>query len=334
MNETVIVTGVAGQDGYYLAKELLEKGYTVVGLDQWQYKGYSKGIVEHMENKNFTLIEGDITDRYLIRKLLTEHKPKFFINAAAISHVAISFKIPERTTQVNYVAVLNMLQEILAISPGTKFLQCSTSEQFGDNKELPQNENSAMLPNSPYAIAKMAAFRLTKLYRNYGLKTYNTIAFNHESSHRPENFVTRKITKHLTNIKKNKTSIPLELGNLDAYRDWGYAPDYTGAMIKMLESNVCEDYVLATGETHTVREFIEETCNVLGWDIKWTGKGLEEQGFVDNKLVVKINPDFYRPAEVDKLCGDASKIKAMLGWEPNTTFKELVNRMVKHDLKK
>jgi GDPmannose 4,6-dehydratase len=330
-NKNVIITGI-GQDGYFLSKQLLDEGYYVVGIDRWQDKGYSDEYKELMANENFKLIEGDITDRYMIRRLLENYQPLFFFNTAAISHVGVSFEIPERVTEVNYLAVLNILEELRAVSPETGFLQCSTSEQFGDNTKIPQDENSAMMPNSPYSIAKTAAYNLVKLYRNYGLKTYNTISFNHESKLRPENFVTRKITKALTNLKKTGDG-KLVLGNIDTYRDWGHAPDFTNAMIQIVKTNCSNDYVLCTGETHTVREFVEETCNVLGFELRWEGKGINEIGYINNEPRIFISKEFYRPAEVQALMGSNHKIQTILGWQPTTTFKELVKIMVEHDLK-
>lgn len=340
--ENVVVTGI-GQDGYYLSVKLLEKGYRVVGVDQWQHKGYSKDFKRLMSNKNFKLIEGDITDRYLMSKIIKEYKPKYFFNTAAISHVAVSFDIPERVFNVNMIAPLVILEELRHNSPDTKFLQCSTSEQFGDFEETPQTEETKMMPNSPYAIAKMSTFFLVKLYRKYGLKTYNTIAFNHESEIRPDNFVTRKITKTLAEIVSNNAKV-LTLGNLNAKRDWGYAPDFVDGMIKIIESDEPDDYVLATGETHTVREFVVAAANAMGLDVEWTGTGVNEKGSLiatdingENKVIIKenaivVSKDFYRPTEVNVLLGDPSKIKEKLGWEPTTKFTELVAKMVRNDI--
>ena len=339
--ENVIITGI-GQDGYYLSKKMLKKGYFVVGIDQWQNKGYSKEYKELMNNDNFKLIEGDITNRYLIKRIIKEYKPKYFFNTAAISHVAVSFDIPEITFNVNTMAPLIILEELRHNSPDTSFLQCSTSEQFGDFIDIPQTEETKMLPNSPYAIAKTATFFLTKLYRKYGLKTYNTICFNHESEIRPDNFVTRKITKTLAEIVSGKTDI-LTLGNLNAKRDWGYSPDYVDGMIKIIESNDPDDYILATGETHTVKEFVEAAIQSMGLEIAWEGTGVNEKGtiiaFDENgiSMIVKenavvVSKDFYRPAEVNVLLGDPTKIKDKLGWEPTTKFEELVAKMVRHDL--
>jgi len=323
--ENIIITGI-GQDGYYLAKKLLGKGFLVVGIDRWQDKGYSAEYKELMNNPNFVLVEGDITDKYLIRRLLERYKPKHFFNTAAISHVGVSFEIPERVTEVNYLAVIRMLEEIRSVSPLTSFLRCSTSEQWGGNTQTPHNEQSSMCPLSPYAVAKTAAFFITKLFRKYGLKTYNTLACNHESPMRPENFVTQKIVKALVEIKNGRTK-PLLLGNMDAKRDWGYSEEYVEAMILIVESERPDDYVLATGETHSVREFVEETCAVLGLALEWQGKGVDEKGLVDGKPLVQISEDFYRPADVPVLCGDATKIKDALGWEPRIKFKELVKLM-------
>lgn len=328
--KNVIITGI-GQDGYYLSKKLLDKGYFVVGLDQWQSQGYNKHLKELMSNKNFKFIEGDITDRYLIRDILTKYQPELFFNTAAISHVAVSFNIPEKVAEVNYLAVVMILNEIKAISPSTRFLQCSTSEQFGDNIDTPQNENSNMMPNSPYAVAKMGAFYITKIYRKYGLKTYNSLAFNHESPLRPDTFVTKKIIKALVNISKGSKT-PLVLGNINSNRDWGYAPEYVDAMIKIINSDIPDDYVICTSETHSIREFIEESCNQLDMTLKWEGEGLEEVGYIDNKPLIFISKDFYRPNEVSNLLGDYSKLKNTLGWEPKVKFAELINIMIDYEV--
>jgi len=277
-----------------------------------------------------------------MKRVIQEYQPKYFFNTAAISHVAVSFDIPELVMNVNTIAPLIILEELRHNSTHTKFLQCSTSEQFGDFIETPQSEETKMMPNSPYAIAKAATFFLVKLYRKYGLKTYNTICFNHESEIRPDNFVTRKITKTLAEIFTGKAD-KLILGNMDAKRDWGYAPDYIDGMIKVIESDESDDYVLATGETHTVREFVEAAVQAMGLEVAWEGTGVNEKGSIISfdqngigiiimKNVIVINEDFYRPAEVDVLLGDPSKIKNKLGWEPTTKFKELVAKMVRNDL--
>ena len=330
MNKNIIITGAAGQDGYYLSKQLIEKGYNVIGIDQWQTKGYNKELKELMRMDNFKLIEGDITDKHFIKRIIIEYMPKWFFNTAAISHVGVSFQIPERVTEVNYLAVINIIENIRSYSPATGFLQCSTSEQFGDNKETPQNELSAMMPNSPYAIAKASAYYFTRLYRKYGIKTYNTICFNHESEIRPETFVTRKITKGIVDIMKGEQD-KLVLGNIDTFRDWGYAPDYTEFMIKVMESEKPDDYVIVTGETHTVREFIEEVCDVADIEIEWKGEGVDEIGYLNGEPKIFISREFYRPAEVEKLHGDYSKAKEKIGWEPKTKFKDLVRIMYEAD---
>lgn len=333
--KSAIVTGL-GQDGYYLSKQLLEKGCEVTGVTRWQCKGYNKQLKELMAHTNFTLREGDITDKYFMHRVITDTYPDAFFNTAAISHVAISFDIPEITAEANYLAVLRILEELRAHSPHTAFLQCSTSEQFGDNTETPQTENSKMSPVSPYAIAKQAAYQLTRLYRKHGMKTYNTICFNHESEIRPDNFVTRKITKGMTDIKKGKIK-SFTLGNLDAYRDWGYAPDYTKAMIDLVEAEKPGEYVLCTGETHTVREFIQETAKnlnmIIEFDINIKGEDIVVLiDGIERRPIIYTSTRFHRPAEVDRLCGSYEKINKEIGWKPTTTFKELVKIMVEHDM--
>jgi len=331
--KVVIVTGVTGQDGYYLSKQLLQKGYQVIGYSRYQSHGLTERMKELISHQDFTFIDGDITDRYHIGNVLKIWKPDHFYNLAALSHVGNSYEIPERVTEVNYMGVLNILQEIRDKSPHTKFLQASTSELFGQNEQIPHNEETKMLPTSPYSIAKFGAYALTKLYRAYGLKTYNSICFNHESEYRPENFVTGKIAASVARIMTNQQEV-LELGNMNAYRDWGYAPDYTKAMIMMMESDIPDDYVIATNETHSVREFVEQAVKTFNNAVIWENQGVEEVGKVNGIVRVKINPDFYRPTEVPKLCGDYSKIKQNLGWEPKIRFEQLVQIMVEHHYKK
>jgi GDPmannose 4,6-dehydratase len=327
---TAIITGI-GQDGYFLSKKLLKKGYRVIGVDLWQSTGYRKELKDLLSHDNFELIEGDISDRYLIRRLLRKHKPEYFYNMAAISHVGVSFEIPIRVTEVNYLSVIQMLEEIKEISPKTKFLQASTSEQFGENEEIPQNEKSNMIPTSPYAIAKTAAFFYVRLMRKYGLKTFNTISHNHESPIRPENFVSRKITKGLVDIKSGLIN-KIELGNIESKRDWGFAGDFCDAMIIIMENSEPDDYVLSTGQTRTVRDFIEIASNKLGMKIEWKGKGIDEVGYLDGVPRIFISEKYYRPSDVAVLMGDSTKIMEKLGWTPTTTFDELVEMMILHDL--
>ena len=331
--KVAIVTGVTGQDGYYLSKQLLDKGYQVIGYSRYQSHGLTDRMKELTNSPNFKFIEGDITDRYHISKILKQYQPDYFYNLAALSHVGNSYEIPERVTEVNYIGVLNILQEIKDKSPHTSYLQCSTSEMMGENEEIPHNENSKMLPTSPYAIAKFGAYALTKLYRRYGLKTYNAIAYNHEGKNRGENFVTGKIAASVARIMTNQQDV-LELGNINSYRDWGESNDFMRAYIMMMESDQPDDYIIATNETHSVREFVEQSFKLFNRTVLWENVGVDEVGKINGIVRVKINPDFYRPTEVPKLCGDYSKIKQKLGWQPQIKFEQLVKIMVEHHYKK
>jgi GDPmannose 4,6-dehydratase len=331
----VIITGVAGMDGSILAEKLLDKGYKVIGIDRWFPTGTSVNLANCINNKNFIHIEGDITEKQFIETIVKKYKPDYFYNLAAISLVPQSFKIPITIFETNTMAVINMLEIIKNSSPKTRFYQASTSEQIGKNIETPQNTESKMIPNSPYAVAKLATYHMVRLYREaYGLFACNGMLWNHEGPRRGPDFVTRKITLGVANIFHFLQEY-IELGNLDAYRDWGNAEDYCDAMIKIMEANEPDDYAVATGETHSVREFVEEAFKRIDMKITWKGKGIKEVGCDQNGDVrVKINKKFYRPAEVALLHGDPSKIKKKLGWEPTTKFKDLVRLMINHDLNK
>lgn len=338
--KTALITGITGQDGSYLTEFLLEKGYVVHGiirrasvLNTWK--------IDHLYNnpeildKKLFLHYGDITDTTSVLNIIKETKPDEIYNLAAQSHVKVSFEIPEITAQIDAVGVLRLLEAIrkLNLDKKIKLYQASTSELFGKVIETPQNENTPFYPRSPYGIAKLYAFWIIKNYREaYNLFTCNGILFNHESERRGFNFVTRKITIGLSKIKLGKQDF-LELGNLDAKRDWGYAKDYVEAMWLMLQKDTPDDYVIATGETHTIREFIECACKELDIPLIWQGDGLNEIGInKDNgKTIIKINPKYFRPTEVDLLLGDPSKAKRDLSWEAKTKFKDLVKIMVNHD---
>lgn len=315
-----LITGVTGQDGSYLTDLLLKKGYKkVVGLRR-RTSAFNTERVEHIyKNPRFWMEWGNMTDTHSLWKTLKKFQPDEIYNLAAQSHVKVSFDVPEETLEVVAGGTLKLLNVMKEVKPDARFYQASSSEMYGDNPEAPQNENTRMTPASPYACAKLYAHNLCRNYREaYGLYISSGILFNHESERRGETFVTRKITQAAAKIKLGKQEI-LELGNLDAKRDWGYTPDFVYGMWLMLQQDEPDDYVLATGETHTVREFLEEVFNHADLDID---------------KHVKINPRLFRPHEVPLLLGDYSKAKKILGWKPKTTFKELAKKMYLADLEK
>jgi GDPmannose 4,6-dehydratase len=336
-----IITGITGQDGSYLAELLMDKGYEVHGIMR-RSSSFNTERVDHLyidphKKSNFKLHFADLSDSSSIGSLIREIQPDEFYNLGAQSHVRVSFDIPEYTSDIVGVGVLRCLEAIRKFSPHTKFYQASSSEMFGEVKETPQTENTPFNPRSPYGCAKVYGYFITKNYReSYNMHASNGILFNHESERRGETFVTRKITLAVAKIKFNLQDV-LYLGNLDAKRDWGHAKDYVNAMYLMLQQEKGDDFVVATNETHSVREFLEEAFKIAGIEIKSNGKkGIEEEYVrVDNgAVVVKIDPKYYRPAEVDLLLGDPSKTKKILNWEPKIKFKELVKLMVDSDLAK
>ena len=334
-----LITGITGQDGSYLAELLLKKGYEVHGIIRRSSSINTDRIDHlykdpHVNGVNLFLHYGDLTDASNIARLLEKLKPEEIYNLGAQSHVRVSFDMPEYTADVVAVGTLRLLDAIRDSGIKTKFYQASSSELFGKVQETPQKETTPFYPRSPYACAKLYAYWITVNYReSYGLYACNGILFNHESPRRGETFVTRKITRGLARILSGKHPC-IFLGNLDAKRDWGYAKDYVEGMWLMLQQKKPEDFVLATGETHSVRDFVEECMKLLKIDFTWQGKGEDEIG-VDrktNKVLIKIDPKYYRPAEVDLLLGDPAKAKKKLGWEAKTTFKELVKIMLEADL--
>ena len=328
MNKIAIVTGATGQDGSYLSELLLDKGYTVVGLRRRSSSEKGLERIQHLlNNDNFKLVEADITDSGCVNNLIAEYMPHEVYNLAAQSHVGTSFKQPSYTSQVNLQGPINFLESIRLLSPSTKFYQASTSEMFGKNYEefagtKYQKETTPFVPQSPYAVAKLAAHEMVRIYRDsYGLFACCGILFNHESERRGENFVTRKITKWIGEFVasgQDEDFPALRLGNLDAHRDWGHAQDYVDAMYLMLQQDEPEDYVIATSETHSVREFLTEAFN--------------EIGIPNFEPHVVIDPEFYRPCEVDWLLGHTGKARQQLGWRPKVSFPELVQRMVRSDI--
>jgi len=341
VKKTALVTGITGQDGSYLAALLLSKGYIVHGVKR-RSSSFNTGRIDrlyqdrHEEAVSFYLHYGDMTDSTNLIRLVQETQPDEIYNLAAQSHVQVSFETAEYTANADGIGVLRLLEAIrlLGMTEKTKFYQASTSELYGLVQERPQRETTPFYPRSPYAAAKLYAYWITVNYREaYGLHASNGILFNHESPMRGETFVTRKITRGVAAIHKGLQS-KLYMGNIDSVRDWGHARDYVEGMWRILQQDKPSDYVLATGETHTVREFIEASFAHVGTTIRWEGKGVDEKG-IDGKtgaVLVEIDPRYFRPTEVEYLCGDAAKAKRALGWTPTTTFQELVTDMMTSDL--
>ena len=331
-----LITGITGQDGSYLTELLLDKGYEVHGIIR-RSSSFNTARIDHLrDNEAVKLYYGDLTDSSNINRLLEKIKPDEIYNLGAQSHVAVSFEVPEYTADVDGMGVLRFLDAIKETGIKTKFYQASTSELYGKVQEIPQKETTPFYPRSPYGVAKLYAYWIIKNYREaYNLYACNGILFNHESPRRGETFVTRKITRAATRIKEGLQE-KLTLGNIDAKRDWGYAPEYCEAMWLMLQQAEPDDFVIATGETHTVREFVYLTFNELDIEIIWQGDAEEEIGLdkKTGKIIISINQRYYRPTEVDLLLGDPSKAKEKLGWEPKTSLRELVHLMVQSDWEK
>ena len=329
---------MSGQDGSYLCELLLEKGYTVLGLVRRSSSPNHDRLRSVLSHPKLLLREADMSDTSSIRDVFQEATSFDRIevyNLAAQSHVHTSFRQPEYTADVDGLGPLRILETIrtLGLTKKTRVYQASTSELFGQVAETPQTESTPFHPRSPYAVAKMYGHWIVRNYReSYGMYACSGILFNHESERRGEEFVTRKITKGVARSLCDPT-YSLSVGNLNARRDWGYAPDYVVGMWMMLQQDEPRDYVLATGEFHTVREFIETAFRCVGTTIRWSGEGVDEEGCDDStgRVLVRVNPEFYRPCEVDLLIGDASRIRTALGWAPSVSFEEIVSRMVKHD---
>jgi GDPmannose 4,6-dehydratase len=341
MIKTALITGITGQDGSYLAELLLKKGYKVYGMARRSSSFNRKRLKTIYDYSNedkgrLVLHYGDMTDSSSILKILNSTMPDEVYNLAAQSHVRISFEVPEYTANADALGTLRILEaiKISGMSDKIKFYNASTSELYGSVRETPQTEQTPFYPRSPYGIAKLYSHWVTINYREaYGIFACNGILFNHESERRGENFVSKKITQQIAKIKLGIED-DLVLGNLDAKRDWGYAPEYVEAMWLMLQQKNPEDFVIATGKDHSVREFVEKAFDVIGIKIIWKGEGLDEKGINSKtgKVLVKINPYYFRPSEVDSLLGDASYAKKKLGWNPKTTFGQLVKIMVDSDL--
>lgn len=336
-----LITGITGQDGAYLAEFLLEKGYEVHGIKR-RTSLFNTDRIDHLyhdpheKGLRFFLHHGDMTDSSSLIHIIQKIKPDEIYNLAAQSHVAVSFEEPEYTANSDALGALRILEaiRILGLEKKTKFYQASTSELFGKVQEIPQKETTPFYPRSPYAVAKLYAYWITVNYREaYGMYACNGILFNHESPIRGETFVTRKITRALARIKLDLQDC-LYLGNLDAKRDWGHAKDYVEMQWLMLQQDIPEDYVIATGVQYSVRDFVNAAANELGMAISWEGIGIDEKGYNDSgKCIVSVDPRYFRPTEVETLLGDPTKAKEKLGWTPNITFKELVSEMVREDLK-
>jgi GDPmannose 4,6-dehydratase len=341
MLKKALITGITGQDGSYLAELLLEKGYEVHGIIR-RSSSFNTGRIDHLYNdpeimnRRLFLHYGDVTDTSNLNRLLEKVAPDEIYNLAAQSHVKVSFEIPEYTAEVDAVGTLRFLDAIRETGLKTRFYQASTSELFGKVQAVPQNEKTPFYPRSPYGVAKLYGYWIIVNYREaYNIFACNGILFNHESPRRGETFVTRKITRAAARIKQGIDD-KLVLGNLDAKRDWGYAPEFVEGMWKMMQLNRPGDFVLATGETHTVREFVDLAFRGLDMELEWFGTGIDEKGIckTSGRVYVEANDRYYRPTEVDLLIGDASKAKAAFGWAPKTKFEELVKLMVQADYEK
>lgn len=331
-----LITGITGQDGSYLAEFLLAKGYTVHGIVR-RTSMFNRDRIEGLRGKagdRLRLHYGDLGDSSSLNRVIALTRPDELYNLAAQSHVGISFEQPEYTADVTGTGVLRLLEALRSNRLNTRFYQASTSELFGKVQEIPQTESTPFYPRSPYGAAKLYGYCVTQNYReSYGMHASNGILFNHESPRRGENFVTRKITLSLARIKAGKQQV-LKLGNMEAKRDWGYAVDFVEMMWMMLQQDEPDNYVVATGEMHTVREFVERAAHIGEFDLQWEGEGVDEVGR-DRKtgnIIVGVDPKYYRPAEVELLIGDPSKAKEKLGWEPKVKFAELVEIMMRADM--
>jgi GDPmannose 4,6-dehydratase len=337
--KVALVTGITGQDGSYLAEFLLEKGYIVHGIKR-RASSFNTQRVDHIyqdphvDNARFKLHYGDLSDSSNLMRIVQETQPDEIYNLGAQSHVAVSFESPEYTADVDAMGTLRLLEaiRILGLEKKTRFYQASTSELYGLVQETPQKETTPFYPRSPYAVAKMYAYWITVNYREaYGIYACNGILFNHESPRRGETFVTRKITRGLANISQGLEDC-LYMGNIDALRDWGHAKDYVRMQWMMLQQASAEDFIIATGVQYSVRQFIEWTAIALGMQLRWEGTGIDEVGYWNETAIVKIDPRYFRPTEVETLLGDPTKAKEKLGWVPEITAQQMCSEMVAHDL--
>lgn len=335
-----LITGITGQDGSYLAELLLSKGYEVHGIIR-RSSSFNTGRIDHIFEQ-LHLHYGDLTDSLNIDNIINTVKPDEVYNLAAQSHVQVSFEMPEYTGNVDAIGTLRIIEAVRKHCPKAKIYNATTSELFGLVQETPQTEKTPFYPRSPYGVAKLYSYWICKNYReSYGLFISNGILFNHEGERRGETFVTKKITKGIAKIQqdlllKKEITRPLKLGNIYSKRDWGYAPDYVYGMWLMLQQDNPDDFVLATNETHTIKEFIEEVCKHTRIDLVWSGSGINEVGIDNNtkQVIISIDSKYIRPAEVDLLLGDYTKAKTILGWEPKVSFKELAKIMIEYDINK
>lgn len=338
-SKVALITGITGQDGSYLAEFLLDKGYTVHGIKR-RASSFNTDRIDHIfqdphvDNARIKLHYGDLTDTSNLIRIIQETQPDEIYNLGAQSHVAVSFESPEYTADVDAMGTLRLLEaiRILGLERKTRFYQASTSELYGLVQETPQKETTPFYPRSPYAVAKMYAYWICVNYREaYGIYACNGILFNHESPRRGETFVTRKITRGLANISQGLEDC-LYMGNIDALRDWGHAKDYVRMQWMMLQQDQPEDFVIATGVQYTVRQFINWTAEALGMALRWEGQGVNEMAYWNDKPIVRIDPRYFRPTEVETLLGDPTKAKEKLGWVPEITAQEMCKEMVAHDL--
>ena len=338
-SKVALITGITGQDGSYLAELLLDKAYIVHGIKR-RASSFNTDRVDHIfqdphvDNARFKMHYGDLSDSTNLIRVIQEIQPDEIYNLGAQSHVAVSFESPEYTADVDAMGTLRILEaiRILGLEKKTRFYQASTSELYGLVQQTPQTETTPFYPRSPYAVAKLFAYWICVNYREaYGIYACNGILFNHESPRRGETFVTRKITRGLANINQGLEDC-LYMGNIDALRDWGHAKDYVRMQWMMLQQDQPEDFVIATGVQHTVREFINWSAEALGMQLQWTGQGVEEVAFWNDKPIVKIDPRYFRPTEVETLLGDPTKAKEKLGWTPEITAQQVCSEMVAHDL--
>jgi GDPmannose 4,6-dehydratase len=338
-NKVALITGITGQDGSYLAEFLLEKGYVVHGIKR-RASSFNTDRIDHIfqdphvDDARIKLHYGDLTDTSNLIRIIQETQPDEIYNLGAQSHVAVSFESPEYTADVDAMGTLRLLEaiRILGLEKKTRFYQASTSELYGLVQEIPQKETTPFYPRSPYAVAKLYAYWICVNYREaYGIYACNGILFNHESPRRGETFVTRKITRGLANISQGLEDC-LYMGNIDALRDWGHAKDYVRMQWMMLQQDQPEDFVIATGVQYTVRQFINWTAEALGMALRWEGQGVKEVAYWNDKPIVRIDPRYFRPTEVETLLGDPTKAKEKLGWVPEITVQEMCKEMVAHDL--